>query len=843
MTEPKPKIFRTKDPMLENANNHTFFVCSDKKVKNLKKKGQPKDNFMSFIDIDEFFKFNKKTQMTCLYEILHDKVCEIYDIDLDGGIYANLKQNEVLEIQEKLINQFFSCRRDYDKVNPYRNYFISRKNMFIKYTPYDNEKISFHILIRGYYFKNVKEHKLFVADFLNYIDACIKNKDMEIIIHNKKILGIDKSIYSVDRYIRMLGSHKLTQPNRVMMRYNNHTSQNKMFYASYISEEDKPIVIPENKTQKKKKKKISKKMDCSKMKKKIIKMLDNINDARFDCPNYSEWIQLVWTCVKYGLDEKEINEYASKSKVYYDNNGEASISSLFDGYDEDKAYAFTIGKNSMIATWLCEDNKIVYDEMFPEPIYVRLLKKKKDDEKLIECKISKEDDYIYCDFERDVLDKNFDSLTELIEEVKKNFPRVFCKINYKEGHYLKKDTQEDLYCPVPTSYIECKLFQFFDKFTKKVSKIKMIDILKSCNFKRYSKEVYKPRNFMLNRLEFNNWVEFKANVPTQKTYDVEIVKKILKYIKFIVCNDDETKFNYLLKWLSHLIQFPFLKTKVALFLYSPLGGTGKGSFVEWLRKSLFGFHMSAVCNSLKKICQDFNTILKGALLVVVEELPTTTDMFHSQFDTMKHLITDNRMRITPKGIDNYEIDNMCNFILVSNNAMCLKLESGDRRYCCFQVNPAKKGDEKYWNNIHGEVLTDETAKHFYRYLEEYESDVSLNKIPKTKLKEKIIQLSLPSYKKFIEDVKSGDYEIRKVVKHPLSHDDEDSQNDDDEKIRFIDIPIDNDEMYSEYRNFCIKSGEKAMKQKTFLNVVEPYVIKKRIQKNKKRKTMNWLKME
>ena len=134
-------------------------------------------------------------------------------------------------------------------------------------------------------------------------------------------------------------------------------------------------------------------------------------------------------------------------------------------------------------------------------------------------------------------------------------------------------------------------------------------------------------------------------------------------------------------------------------------------------------------------------------------------------------------------------------------------------------------------------LRDVDYKEMFENLTKIKENILILMECEEKIKKKILEIKLPSYKKFIKDVKSGDYEIHKVC-NPMLHDDND-----DEKKRFIHVPIDNDEMYLEYCNYCVKTGEKAMKKKLFNNAMKPHVIKKRIQKNKKRKIMCWLKMD
>ena len=63
---------------------------------------------------------------------------------------------------------------------------------------------------------------------------------------------------------------------------------------------------------------------------------------------------------------------------------------------------------------------------------------------------------------------------------------------------------------------------------------------------------------------------------------------------------------------------------------------------------------------------------------------------------MKALITNPRHTVEKKGLQSYEVENLCGLVFASNNPTPVKIESSDRRYVVY--NPQKILDQEFFNN-------------------------------------------------------------------------------------------------------------------------------------------------
>jgi hypothetical protein len=68
------------------------------------------------------------------------------------------------------------------------------------------------------------------------------------------------------------------------------------------------------------------------------------------------------------------------------------------------------------------------------------------------------------------------------------------------------------------------------------------------------------------------------------------------------------------------------------------------------------------------------------ILVICNELQSIDNEKHLDTDCLKSLVTDNIFTIEAKFANLRVLENVSNFIFISNNYLPIKFENGDRRY-------------------------------------------------------------------------------------------------------------------------------------------------------------------
>ena len=228
------KKIKAQDLMFLDAKtkDHKFFCSRDNIYLNCKP-GCKK--YTSFKNIDGFLEYEKTLTLDNLnmYEMLTDELVEIYDIDGDYTKSSFLNDDGSKISYDRVIEDFIDARLDFQDEN-YKSIPLSRNNFLIKKTDdpekvdTPKEKISLHIIVRNNMkFKDVYELKKFTQKFKKYASQ----------FYLKFIF--DKSIYSKNRNIRMLGHSKAGQVGRNSYRYPefslfNDQSDRRLFCAYYL---------------------------------------------------------------------------------------------------------------------------------------------------------------------------------------------------------------------------------------------------------------------------------------------------------------------------------------------------------------------------------------------------------------------------------------------------------------------------------------------------------------------------------------------------------------------------------------------------------------------------------
>lgn len=147
------------------------------------------------------------------------------------------------------------------------------------------------------------------------------------------------------------------------------------------------------------------------------------------------------------------------------------------------------------------------------------------------------------------------------------------------------------------------------------------------------------------------------------------------HVKYVLCDGNETDYNYLLDWIAHLLQFPNEKPGVAIVMRGEKG-TGKSLFWSSLVKKLGS--LGLVISNSKLLTGDFNAHLQSRLLGLVEESFWAGNP--SEEGRLKTLITDHEGTTEKKGVDAYESRSFIRLALITNNDWAVPASDDERRY-------------------------------------------------------------------------------------------------------------------------------------------------------------------
>lgn len=206
------------------------------------------------------------------------------------------------------------------------------------------------------------------------------------------------------------------------------------------------------------------------------------------------------------------------------------------------------------------------------------------------------------------------------------------------------------------------------------------------------------------KIKFNKVNLWKGFRNINKQGDVSLFTELLKTN---LCSGDNEQYEYLIKYLAHMIQKPYERPGVAVVMPSEQG-VGKDSFMQVIKAFVYNTNYAMITNT--DDLTGFNSQVEGRLIVFANEAIFSYKL--EEAGRIKTFITEGQVNIERKGIDKYPVNNYARLFIASNDEKSSALiEPHDRRYfvCDTQQKLNKDFFDKFYhelqyNNLAGSVL-------------------------------------------------------------------------------------------------------------------------------------------
>jgi hypothetical protein len=223
---------------------------------------------------------------------------------------------------------------------------------------------------------------------------------------------------------------------------------------------------------------------------------------------------------------------------------------------------------------------------------------------------------------------------------------------------------------------------------------------------------------------FNSWIPFDMEFVTDYMHKQEELDIILNHIK-ILCGNSDDVFDYFIKWIAQMIQYPAVKSICPTLISKE--GAGKTTLIQLFTKMLGTEKVFETATPSRDIWGDFNGRMANTFLVNLNEL-SKRETTESE-GRIKALITDPKLTINNKGVSQYDIDSFHRFIITTNNEEPVNTTKDDRRKLIIRSSDEKIGDKDYFNQIYKYLDDVNVIKTCYEYFKSIEGINDFNKIP------------------------------------------------------------------------------------------------------------------
>lgn len=183
----------------------------------------------------------------------------------------------------------------------------------------------------------------------------------------------------------------------------------------------------------------------------------------------------------------------------------------------------------------------------------------------------------------------------------------------------------------------------------------------------------------------NTWFS-SPNKP--KKGDLTLWNRYLDHI----FQSDPTYRDWVIAWLAYPIQHPGAKLNTALAFWSTQTGTGKTT-LAYIMKEIYGQHNCSVLRD-GDLDSAFNGWAINKQFIEVDEL-RSGPRARQRAETLKSLITQQRIPVDLKYQNRYEIRDTLNYYFTSNHITSLYLDKHDRRFFIHDVGGTKLPEEFY----------------------------------------------------------------------------------------------------------------------------------------------------
>jgi hypothetical protein len=234
-----------------------------------------------------------------------------------------------------------------------------------------------------------------------------------------------------------------------------------------------------------------------------------------------------------------------------------------------------------------------------------------------------------------------------------------------------------------------------------------------------------PRMELCPENTFNLWRPFAMSLKKGDYVKNEEALEFFKNHIRILCGNQDEVYDYFIKWLAQMFQYPEVKTTMPTLISKE--GSGKGSFLLLLKKIMGEGKVMETPQPSRDVWGSFNSPMVNCFFVNLNEL-SKTETKQSE-GKIKALVTDGQLWINPKGLDQYEIKSYHRWLGSTNKEEPITTREGDRRNLIIRCSDEKKGDIDYFDQFY-KYISDETAvRTFYDYLMSIEGMDKFNAIP------------------------------------------------------------------------------------------------------------------
>jgi hypothetical protein len=189
---------------------------------------------------------------------------------------------------------------------------------------------------------------------------------------------------------------------------------------------------------------------------------------------------------------------------------------------------------------------------------------------------------------------------------------------------------------------------------------------------------------------------------------------VLDIIRVVFAQGCDTKYDYLLNFMAHMVQKPHERPEVCL-VFQGMQGTGKNSLWEFLGEGILGAGLFYKCMDICDLLAKFNAPQANKMFILLDEV-NSYGGGHKAPNRLKSRLASTTQAIERKFMDQEVLDTFFRFCMLTNAEFPVKVDPGGRRHVMFRTGDDFVGDTVFWKKYYAWIRVEENRRAFFDLL-------------------------------------------------------------------------------------------------------------------------------
>lgn len=333
-------------------------------------------------------------------------------------------------------------------------------------------------------------------------------------------------------------------------------------------------------------------------------------------------------------------------------------------------------------------------------------------------------------------------------KIKERFEEIHCKIIETSNFIIETESDNNIFKQKDKLVTSYEHMRYGDN--KSFIRAWLVDPL----IRLYQRCDTIPHGVYCSPDTYNLWTPFTIFEKYEYKEDKVGCDFFVNHIKQIL--PDESVHHWMLKWMSHLLQYPSKKSGIRTPFLISEQGAGKDSLIQLLRVIMGKCHVLETSKPSEHVWGKFNELMTGnTYLVVLNELSRSETIGAEEH--IKMLQTEGEININPKNNSPYTIKSYHRFIGLTNKEDPLGTSKGDRRNLFFRCCDDLIGNTEHFEKFYEYLNNKDTIYTFYNWLLQYHPEevksfhtLTVKDLPILEYQEEMTELNIDHLEMFVQ---------------------------------------------------------------------------------------------